>query len=171
MQKALAIGAILAMAATLCQCDRLEKLFKPKPAPKGPYAYTLRLEPTPAAAAEMKARNYHFNVNAFYYGRGKVPKAPGADELNRIELGYEVGGFDAGARLIAMTASNIDTRLLPEVADGQPYALITVVSVNPSNFENEALVCNAYIGEIREIQTHQPTIACHLRSEPGYSPP
>ncbi|ESQ92353.1 hypothetical protein [Asticcacaulis benevestitus] len=152
---------------SLCQCDKVMSALKPAKAPPGLFAYTLRLDMTPAAGARMKEKDYHLNVHAFYYGRAVVPKAANADELNRIQLGYELSPFPAGIRAMAMTGEGIDSRLFGQIEDKQPYVLITVHAVNRSNFENDMLTCNNYINQIAEARKTAAVVRCHLQDEAG----
>jgi hypothetical protein len=164
----------LAFAAFLlisqANCDRDMSFFRRSEASKGPFAYTIRVELTPAVAQRMKDNNYHLNVHAFYYGHAKVAKATGADELNRIELGYEVNAFPAAARTMNMPGDGINKRLFSQIAENGPTVLLTILAVNRSNFENESLVCQNYIGRISEIQARPPIIKCHGQSEAGFAP-
>jgi len=147
-------GLALTLMLGLSQCEQAKQ-----PAP-GPYAYDLTLQLTPAAETKLKASDRHFTVDAYYYGMAKAEYREKADKLNRLDIGYDKGAFDARTRRIHMSGEGIDTTLFPQIMDGAPYVLITIRTATKAGFPDELLYCHNYAGTIKDAQIHPPVIGC-----------
>lgn len=146
----------------LCQCEKVQTLFKPELPKPTPYDFRMKLAFTPAAAAKMDAGRYSIVVTTFFYGHAKPEFMGKADDLHRIELGYKEGVFKNTARALAINSSAIDARLLPQTVEGEPYALVTITtgapdeSVSPDNQPPRLRFVPAKKGEQTPIQEAPP---------------
>jgi hypothetical protein len=153
-------GLGLIFATALCQCDQLKHFTGSEPVKPGPYAYDLTLQLTPAAEAKLKASDRHFTVDAYYYGKAKPENRAKADELNRLDLGYDKQAFSGQSRHLQMTGEGIDPKLLVQVLDGEPYVMATIRTATKAGFPDELLSCHTYVGTIRDARRLPPVVIC-----------
>ncbi len=183
--------ALLPMLFMLCQCDKVEALLKPRPPKATPYDFRLALAFTPAAAEKMDAGRYSIVVSTFYYGHAKPEFMAKADDLHRIELGYKEGVFKNTARTLVINSSAIDTRLLSQTVEGEPYVLVTVSTGAPDEAVSQGnqgphlrflptkkqeqapvpepegppgpvIECATYTGPVKMLQTKPYAVTCDI---------
>ncbi len=161
----LSIVSLLCIVPLVWGCDRIPGLHKAV-AVTTHYDYSLDIEMTPAAAASLKASGDSLIVSSFYYGFPTPAFAAKGDELHRLELGYQAGRYSATARHIRVVSTELDTRLLPQVVNRDPYVLVTIISADPSGFEemlfDRKLGCETYIGPIKALQATRHTLHCDV---------
>jgi hypothetical protein len=153
---------LLPVVLTLCQCDKVKAVVKPKPAAPTPYDFHLALEFTPAAAEKMKAARDDIVISTFYYGHARPEYLAKADDLRRIELGYKQVAFANTARNVTINSSAMDTRLLPQTTEGEPYVLITVSSAAPQGYPDLLIECRTYTGPVKALQNQMHALTCDL---------
>ncbi len=160
--KSLKQMALLPLLLTLCQCDNVQAVVKPKPAPPTPYDFHLTLEFTPVAAARLKAAHDEIVISTFYYGHAKPEYMAKADDLRRIRLGYSQVAFPQNARSVTLNASALDPRLLPQTTEGEPYVLVTISSAAPQGYPDQLIECRTYTGPVKSLQTEVHTLTCDI---------
>jgi hypothetical protein len=153
--KILKILAILPLALVLGNCEQ-----RPAAGPS-PYAFDVRLEITPEAAALMKAKGSHFVAAAFYFGRPKPETRAQANANGRIKLGYEQIGLVPGATSFHLAADTIDTSLLGAI-NGEPQVMLNVFSAGEVGARDDLVRCKTYFGIISTARTQSPVLACDI---------
>lgn len=148
--------AILPLALMLSQCDQ-----KPAATGPSPYAFDVKLEITPEAAALMKARQSHFVVAAFYFGRPKPETRAQANPQGRIKLGYEQIGLAQGATSAHLSATTVDTSLLSAI-NGEPQVIVNIFSAGEVGARDDLVRCKTYFGIISTARAQTPVLACDL---------
>ncbi len=188
--KTLKCAALLPLLLMLCQCDKVETLVKPKPSGPTPYDFPLALAFTPAAVAKMQSRQDKIIITTFYYGHAKPEYQAKADDMNRLRLGYKEWELPNAARKTTLIGAAIDTKLLSQTTENEPYVLITAHTVaspdtQPQNsglrltppsdtsqaqvlpdpeidVPGERVECRSYTGPVKNLQTQLHTLNCDI---------
>jgi hypothetical protein len=160
LKVSLIAGLGLIFTTGLCQCDQLKRFTGTEPAKPALYAYDLTLQLTPAAEAKLKTSDRHFTVDAYYYGKAKPENRAKADELNRLDLGYDKQAFSGQSRRLHMSGEGIDTKLFTQIVDGEPYVMATIRTATKAGFPDELLSCHTYVGTISDARRLPPVITC-----------
>jgi hypothetical protein len=149
--------ALVPLVVMLGNCDQ-------KPAGTGPsaYAFDVKLEITPEAAALMQARQSHFVAAAFYFGRPKPETRAQANPQGRIKLGYEQIGLAQGATSAHLPAADIDTSLLGAI-NGEPQVMLNIFSAGEVGARDDLVRCKTYFGIISSAQAQTPVLACDVQ--------
>ncbi len=143
-------GLILSTLLCLTACQA--------PAAHGPYAFTINVALTPAAAAKLTALHEKVAVAAYYYG---LP-APGvqAGQDGEVDLGSENLQLMPQQSQAVFSGAVIGATDLKSIA-GKPHVLINVFSARLANPDN-ILNCSIFDGEIATAQAKTPQITCDL---------
>lgn len=146
--------AVLPLLLLLSQCEQ-------KPTGPSPYAFDLKLDITPEAAAVMKAKNSHLVAAATYFGRPKEEARAEANAQGRIRLGYEQIGLAPGATQIHLTAADFDASKLGSI-NGDPQVMVIIFSANEVGARDDLARCKTYFGIIKTAQAQTPVVACDV---------
>ena len=131
------------------------------PKAPSPYSFTLSVELTPEAAAQVKAKGEGIGITAFYYGQATEAAQAEADEVHRIRLGYEANIYGGDARKIHLTA-DLDTSLFPKIVNQEPLVLLTAYSASKMSNPDDLLECHSVVVPIKAAQATPPVIKCGL---------
>ena len=125
---------------------------------RGPYAFTVEVTLTPAAASRLQALHEKGAVIADYSGS----PAPGAQATpdGQVDLGSETVELAPTEGHAAFTAAAIDSGELKTIA-GKPRVLINVVSARHAAPDN-LLDCSIFEDDIAVAQARTPRITCDL---------
>jgi hypothetical protein len=188
--KTLKSVALLPLLLMLCQCDKVQAISKPKTAGPTPYDFPLAFDFTPTAVAKMQSRQDKIVITTFYYGHAKPEYQAKADDMNRLRLGYKEWELPNASRKTTLNSAAIDTKLLSQTKEGEPYVLITVHTVaspdtqpqnsglrlTPPNNASQAqalpdpeidvpgerIECRSYTGPVKDLQTQLHTLTCDI---------
>ncbi len=146
MRRALALCGV--MALTACHA----------PVTRGPYAFSVDVTLTPAAARKLASIHETVAVQAFYAG---LP-APGAQATpgGEVDLGSEKLELTPPQGRATFTGSVISDRDLKTIS-GKPRVLINVFSGRHAAPDN-LLDCTIFEAEIAAAQTRTPHITCDV---------
>ena len=153
---------LLPLALTLWQCDRLRAMTAPPAEKPTAYDFSVALELTPAAAAKMAETHDRIIVSTFFYGFATAASKPKADPLGRVRLGYDQRDYANTTRAVHVTATELDSRLLPEVSKNEPWVLVKAFTTAPQGYPDGVLDCQSVAGAISDLQKAAHTISCDI---------
>lgn len=158
------MALLLGAALLLWQSDRLIAVFGPKPPSSTPYDFTLNVKMSDYVEQRLKDSGDGLAVTVYYYGLATPDAKSRADELGRIDLGYQEGLFAGNQRAFKIVNHHLDTGKLGEVQGGTIYVLISIYTTRPDNLpdgivENQ-IDCDGYTGPLSDLQKFKVTVNC-----------
>jgi len=143
-------GALFCLAVGLSACQ--------PQAAHGPYAFSVDVELTPAAAQKLSALHEKVAVAAYYSGLPAPGVQPGQD--GQVDLGSENQEFAPPQSQVRFTGTAVHADELKTIA-GKPRVLINVFSARHASADN-LLDCGIFDDEIAVAQAKTPKISCDL---------